>query len=136
MKMVELKRVFMVKKELNGVGPVIFSWHPNNSYLACAGSSRIVNITNRQGEAVAEIPLTGCARGRARRTAGRVGVRARLVVTRARAMPMSASCPIARARRRRAGSASRSTGTATVSCSRSCKRTRRSCRSGTPTSRS
>jgi len=59
MKEVELKQVFSVKKDLNGAGNVLFAWHPDGSYLACAGSSRIVNISNRQGQPVAEIPLTG-----------------------------------------------------------------------------
>lgn len=67
MKNVELKRVFTVRKELNGPGPVLFAWHPDGSYLACAGSSRIVNVADRQGEPVAEIPLQGCAPPRERR---------------------------------------------------------------------
>lgn len=62
MKMVELKRVFSVPSELNGPGPVMFAWHPDGSYLACAGASRIVNISNRQGSPIAEIPLSGCVR--------------------------------------------------------------------------
>jgi WD repeat-containing protein 19 len=65
MKMAELKRVFALKKDINGSGPVIFAWHPDGSYIACAGSSRVVNIANRRGEPIAEIPLSGCARRRA-----------------------------------------------------------------------
>jgi len=59
MRMIELKKVFTVGKSLNGLGAVLFAWHPDGSYLACSGSSRIVNISNRQGEPVAEIPLQG-----------------------------------------------------------------------------
>ena len=69
-KAIELKKVFTVAKELNGPGPVLFAWHPDGSYLACAGTSRIVNVSNRQGEAVAEIPLQGCVRASLGRRAG------------------------------------------------------------------
>ncbi len=38
---------------------MLFSWHPQGAFLATCGANRIVNIFNRQGDPVFEIPLEG-----------------------------------------------------------------------------
>eukprot|EP01041_Mallomonas_annulata_P000695 gene695-1331_t len=39
------------------VGPVTFSWHPDGNFLASAGRNGIVQITDRHGDIVDEIPM-------------------------------------------------------------------------------
>ena len=57
------KQLFTLSAKHHGRGSVLFAWHPQGNFLATCGQNRIVNIFNRQGEELAEIPLegTGCA---------------------------------------------------------------------------
>ena len=41
---------------------MVFKWHPHGAFLASCGSNRIVNIFNRQGAPVTNIPLEGTAK--------------------------------------------------------------------------
>lgn len=52
-----MKRLFKVGSDRHDVGPVTFSWHPAGNFLASAGKNGIVQITDRHGEIVDEIPM-------------------------------------------------------------------------------
>jgi WD repeat-containing protein 19 len=52
-----MRRLFKVGQDRHDVGPVRFSWHPTGNLLASAGKNGIVQITDRHGDIVDEIPL-------------------------------------------------------------------------------
>ncbi|RLN52430.1 hypothetical protein BBJ29_007206 [Phytophthora kernoviae] len=52
-----MKKLFKLASKFHGVGPVVFAWHPNGTFLATAGKNGLVHIFDRQGEQHDEIGL-------------------------------------------------------------------------------
>uniref|UniRef100_H3HC99 Anaphase-promoting complex subunit 4 WD40 domain-containing protein n=1 Tax=Phytophthora ramorum TaxID=164328 RepID=H3HC99_PHYRM len=53
----KMKKLFKLASKFHGVGPVVFAWHPNGTFLATAGKNGLVHIFDRQGEQHDEIGL-------------------------------------------------------------------------------
>eukprot|EP01049_Picozoa_sp_SAG25_P025982 SAG25_NODE_12674_length_276_cov_2.005650_1_plen_75_part_01 len=47
--------LFTLSPEQHGGGPVLYSWHPEGSYVASVGQSRVVQISDRYGNTHARI---------------------------------------------------------------------------------
>ena len=56
-----MRRLFKVGADRHAVGPVLFSWHPEGNLLASVGKNGIVQITDRHGDIIDEIPMTNIA---------------------------------------------------------------------------
>jgi WD repeat-containing protein 19 len=52
-----MRPLFSISSTQHGSAPVIFSWHPDSTYLASCGSNRIVHIVDRYGEPVDDVRL-------------------------------------------------------------------------------
>lgn len=52
-----MRRLFKVGSDRHDVGRVIFSWHPEGNFIASAGKNGTVQITDRHGDIVEEIPM-------------------------------------------------------------------------------
>jgi len=52
-----MRRLFKVGSDRHDVGRVIFAWHPQGDFLASAGKNGTVQITDRHGDIVEEIPM-------------------------------------------------------------------------------
>ena len=52
-----MRRLFKVGSDRHDVGRVIFSWHPEGNFIASAGKNGTVQITDRHGDIVDEIPM-------------------------------------------------------------------------------
>jgi len=50
--------LFKIDSSQHGAGPVLFRWHPDGTYLATVGSSKVVHIFDRYGAVVDDIPLS------------------------------------------------------------------------------
>jgi len=53
-----MRRLFKVGADRHDVGPVTFAWHPEGNFLASAGRNGIVQITDRHGDIIDEVPMT------------------------------------------------------------------------------
>lgn len=53
-----MRRLFKVGSDRHDVGKVTFVWHPDGNFLASAGKNGVVQITDRHGDIVDEIPMT------------------------------------------------------------------------------
>lgn len=47
--------LFTVDSRHHGTGEILFTWNPKGNYVASAGSSRVVQIFDREGELVDQI---------------------------------------------------------------------------------
>ncbi|KAF1791464.1 WD40/YVTN repeat-like-containing domain [Phytophthora cactorum] len=56
-KLLEVATATKLASKFHGVGPVVFAWHPNGTFLATAGKNGLVHIFDRQGEQHDEIGL-------------------------------------------------------------------------------
>jgi WD repeat-containing protein 19 len=56
-----MRRLFKVGSERHDVGPVQFSWHPEGNLIASVGKNGVVQITDRHGDIIDEIPMTTSA---------------------------------------------------------------------------
>eukprot|EP01012_Entosiphon_sulcatum_P034005 TRINITY_DN4306_c0_g1_i1.p1 TRINITY_DN4306_c0_g1~~TRINITY_DN4306_c0_g1_i1.p1 ORF type:complete len:1383 (+),score=422.30 TRINITY_DN4306_c0_g1_i1:301-4449(+) len=54
-----MRRLFTLDPNMNGKGPVLFSWAKDGNYMAVAGVNRRVHIIDRQGKVLHQIPLPG-----------------------------------------------------------------------------
>ena len=52
-----MRRLFKVGSDRHDVGRVIFAWHPEGNFIASAGKNGTVQITDRHGDIVDEIPM-------------------------------------------------------------------------------
>ena len=52
-----MRRLFKVGADRHDVGRVVFAWHPEGNFLASAGKNGTVQITDRHGDIVDEIPM-------------------------------------------------------------------------------
>mmetsp|Transcript_12987 Transcript_12987/g.19570 ORF Transcript_12987/g.19570 Transcript_12987/m.19570 type:complete len:1468 (+) Transcript_12987:23-4426(+) len=56
-----MRRLFKIGSDRHDIGRVTFSWHPEGNFIASAGSNGIIQITDRNGGIVDEIPMTSSA---------------------------------------------------------------------------
>ena len=56
-----MRRLFKIGSDRHSTGKVVFSWHPEGNFLASAGSNAIIQVTDRNGGIVDEIPMTSTA---------------------------------------------------------------------------
>ena len=56
-----MRRLFKIGSDRHNTGKVVFSWHPEGNFLASAGSNAIIQVTDRNGGIVDEIPMTSTA---------------------------------------------------------------------------
>lgn len=56
--MAQTKLVFSLRANDLGGGPIVFAWHPSDSLMAVVGGNRVLNIIDRQGKKLSEMPLT------------------------------------------------------------------------------
>jgi WD40 repeat protein len=52
---VKVEPLFVIDTRHHGKGPIIFGWHPEGSYVASTGNSRVVHIFDRVGEMIDQI---------------------------------------------------------------------------------
>ena len=53
-----MKRLFKIGQDRHDYGRVIFSWNPDGNFIASAGKNSIIQITDRHGDIVDEIPMS------------------------------------------------------------------------------
>lgn len=53
-----MKRLFRVGSDRHDYGRVRFAWHPDGNFLSSVGKNDVVQITDRHGEIIDEIPMT------------------------------------------------------------------------------
>eukprot|EP01112_Ceratiomyxa_fruticulosa_P008153 TRINITY_DN2109_c0_g1_i1.p1 TRINITY_DN2109_c0_g1~~TRINITY_DN2109_c0_g1_i1.p1 ORF type:complete len:1418 (-),score=299.30 TRINITY_DN2109_c0_g1_i1:29-4282(-) len=53
------KELFVIDQRVHGQGPLVFSWHPDGTYLASSGANKLVNIFDRSGTSVSTVSLSG-----------------------------------------------------------------------------
>eukprot|EP01035_Chromulina_nebulosa_P018174 gene18174-23832_t len=56
-----MRRLFKIGADRHDSGPVRFIWHPEGNFIASAGRNGIVQITDRHGEIVDEVPMNVAA---------------------------------------------------------------------------
>ena len=54
-----MKKLFRISPVRGSRGPVVFAWQPEGNFLATSTSTGLVQIFNRHGDKVSEIPLSG-----------------------------------------------------------------------------
>ena len=50
------RQLFSVDPQHHGGGPIIYAWHPDASYMASVGPSRVVHVWDRYGKIVSRVP--------------------------------------------------------------------------------